>query len=77
MQRPMYVHRDHYARGAYRRTIMSQGKETVERRYGCGWCGHKPARLYNYQWEGDDQTRSAKLVNPWFCNFSCFTDYHN
>jgi hypothetical protein len=72
MQRPMYVHRNNYARGAYRRFCLPSALAQ------CRWCGQHKDRLYCYVWEGDDrQVGQTRPAEQWFCNFSCFTDYHN
>ncbi len=67
----MFVGRDCFARGEYKRVSMGAGT--------CQWCGQKRKRTYAYLWERDDtplgnyESRGSKH----FCNFVCFKVYYS
>ena len=62
------VHRDPFARGAYRRFTLSN----TDRAHQCLWCGQKPRRLSSYVWERDDGQTIDHDNGEWFCTFDCF-----
>jgi hypothetical protein len=66
----MRVHRDPFARGAYRRLTLGRGQSS--RIHTCHWCGQERDRLYAYAWESDARSVHEPACTRWYCNFDCF-----
>ena len=64
----IYVARDPFARGSYRRTPAGEGR--------CRWCGEERLRLYQYGWDPDGRLWYRGPADGEFCNFQCFRYFY-